>query len=451
MSFPPDGPSALISVSWSEAGTRRRTHLSGTWIDVAGEVLVRSRARLVRTGLAPAVVNDGGPQAVVAMLDRANIAPPSSVAAVFLEALREHMSDYAFVPSGSGDILAVSSVVVPPPLGSDNGGAEFRDLFSSDFHVGGRQFPARDFCTASATRVLADLGADQLASSDAVAALARSDPGRTRLRPHPTGRVRVDPVLSVLEARWRAADATTRGSVELAARSQAVFPISLREDGTVDRTATDDVTCFYPPRSFTGAVPLERLSFLLREVARGDLSPRERNDVLSGEMIGWQALFGLREFKFADVMRAAVPPHLEQRCDGVARGPSRSHARRPGCDQRCVIHEAHEMPRQASRDRYTSHEQSELHVLGQRRTREVGAGRPSRRPTRRAWCPLRRPPYEQQHPTPASFSVPRCTPWSHTGSGSSGSRCPTVALYYALTTARGKPEPDFPCRLALHD
>ncbi len=41
------------------------------------------------------------------------------------------------------------------------------------------------------------------------------------------------------------------------------------------------------------------------------MTARERNTVLRRQMDAWQALFGVREFKFPDVMRASVLPALE--------------------------------------------------------------------------------------------------------------------------------------------
>ena len=56
---------------------------------------------------------------------------------------------------------------------------------------------------------------------------------------------------------------------------------------------------------------MEGLCFLARDVCWGALTPKGRNVVRRQQMEAWQALFGVREFKFPDVMRASVLPALE--------------------------------------------------------------------------------------------------------------------------------------------
>ena len=80
--------------------------------------------------------------------------------------------------------------------------------------------------------------------------------------------------------------------------------------------AVADRDCFYPPRALSGAIPLEGLCFLSRDLCWGDLVPKQRQELLHRQFAVWQALFGVREFKFPDVMRSSVLPALTLPDDG---------------------------------------------------------------------------------------------------------------------------------------
>ena len=94
-----------------------------------------------------------------------------------------------------------------------------------------------------------------------------------------------------------------------AVQAQPLFPVS-QVDGAIERVATDERECFYPPRALKGTVPLQNLSFLMQEVCWGALTPVERTTALRDQMTAWQGLFNVHEFKFPDVMRASVLPAL---------------------------------------------------------------------------------------------------------------------------------------------
>ena len=101
-----------------------------------------------------------------------------------------------------------------------------------------------------------------------------------------------------------------RSEFETAVREAELFPTDGDLPGGLRRVAVADRDCFYPPRALSGAIPLEGLCFLSRDLCWGDLVPKQRQELLHGQLAVWQALFGVREFKFPDVMRSSVLPAL---------------------------------------------------------------------------------------------------------------------------------------------
>ena len=69
-----------------------------------------------------------------------------------------------------------------------------------------------------------------------------------------------------------------------------------------------------------------------RARSAGASSQRDRNEVLREQLPAWQALFEIKEFRFAEVMRASVLPALDARAgtETAARRAS-SAGRRPAC------------------------------------------------------------------------------------------------------------------------
>lgn len=283
----------------------------GPEVDDYNRFLAEHAAAVVRDQLVPAVLDEATPEAVLVLLDRESGALTAPVAAVFHEALRVSMADMPFVPAaGDGEPLAIGEICVPPVSLPGTQGSNYRALLPPNVKFEGMLLPAARFCDAAFGCVLADLGARVLASAEAVSLLADADPDASRVQPHESVDLWVDPILTALERLWRASGDKDREAIADAARRAALFPVAVRVDGSVERMVTIGLECFYPPRSFTGAVPLERLSLLVSEVCWGELAPRERNDVLRDQLPVWQALFGIREFKFPDVMRASVLPAL---------------------------------------------------------------------------------------------------------------------------------------------
>ena len=142
----------------------------------------------------------------------------------------------------------------------------------------------------------------------ALASLA--DPQRSAFREDESGGFEIDPVLELCVALWERSDGETREEVESRAKTEALFPIQRNDDRTVERVPVAEETAFYPPRSARHELPLHGLRFMCHSVCWGALLPKERTEYLEDRMKAWAALFDIKEFRFEEVMRAAVIPAL---------------------------------------------------------------------------------------------------------------------------------------------
>ena len=250
---------------------------------------------------------------IVRLLDRDAEAPgvPARTVAgdALYQAMRNELATHPFLPTVTGKRLALEECVVPPLVPDPSVGEEFRRLVPEAAQNGG-SLPDASLCRSDVARIIVDHGAISLSPGDAASLLGGTDLASIELDQHETGGLLVDPVLRVLKGLWEGLDWTDRDELAYAVRQEPLFPVG-RENGAVRRIVTDGLACFYPPRSLKGTVPLERLSFLMQELCWGALVPTERNEVLREELVAWQALFELHEFKFPDVMRASVLPALE--------------------------------------------------------------------------------------------------------------------------------------------
>ena len=277
--------------------------------------LMQRVAALFRDGLAAELQREGrSAMDILLLLDRGvdvpGAAAPTAAGRALYEAMRDELATHPFLSREDGRRLSLKQCVVPPLVGAGLVGERFRQLISGDAEYKSHFFPEAQVCQAAAARVLVDHGALELSPTDAASVLGTADLKSVKLEDHESGGLFVDPVLRILEGLWEGFNSTKRDELALAVRRQPLFPIGV-EKGVVQRAVTDGVACFYPPRKLGGSVPLEGLSFLMRELCWGALLPSERSQILKGQLVAWQALFELREFKFPDVMRASVLPALE--------------------------------------------------------------------------------------------------------------------------------------------
>lgn len=275
--------------------------------------LLQQAAQCLRTRLLPQLLQGGADVlAVLKLLDRGDQvrqASSSAAAQAFVEEVRRALSTYAFLPKETGELLSLVHCVVPPLVADAAVGRRFRELLPVEASLGQAYYPAPALCGADFARVLLDHGAHELTPDQAVVALAASDLQRACLVSQ--AGLSVDPVLKVLGQLWQHMRREERVELVRATRREPIFPIGLGPDEELQRVATEGLTCFYPPRSLGGVVPLEGLCFLFQKICWGDLNPKERTVRLKEDLVLWQALFDLQEFKFPAVMRASVLPALD--------------------------------------------------------------------------------------------------------------------------------------------
>jgi len=290
------------------------------------KLLLRNVARLLRFMLIPRLLSNNATVVdVLKLLDRGtSIGKPCATAAaqILFEEVSLALSDFAFLPQEYGDPITIESCVVPPIVEDSDVGREIRALLPPDASSAQRFFPEMDLCGSDIARVLVDHGATEMTPEDAAEIIAAPDPTRSQM--DISGKLFIDPVLRVLERLWQGLRTDGRERLAEAARHQPLFPIGIANSGTASRVAKNELTCFYPPRSLHGTVPLDGLCFLMQEICWGDLTPKERNQALKQEVATWQALFDVQEFKFPAVMRASVLPALELDGDSESRNKRES-------------------------------------------------------------------------------------------------------------------------------
>lgn len=278
--------------------------------------LLSSAARLLRDQLIPSLLELGYEVPVVlATLDRGRAespGTPGSISAAFHDEVRIALASLAFIPAEDGRALSIAQTALPPSVPDNSTGAMLRRAVPRNTPVDERWLPSAEMCLPENARVLADLGALTMSRRTAAAVLATADPDRSALADHPTGRLKVDPLLEVLERLWTSCGGRERTDFEAAVRSLPLFPISADAAGRIHRVTVAGFTCFYPPRTLGGEIPLSGLRFLMSDLYWGELARAERATVLHDHQAPWQGLFGITEFRFPEVMRASVLPALAE-------------------------------------------------------------------------------------------------------------------------------------------
>jgi hypothetical protein len=279
--------------------------------------LITNAARLFCDHLLPALLARGCDIAhIIGLLRRSREASEAvrSASHAVHEAFRAQLAHVPLIPTEVTSPIAISSCAVPTIVRDPRFGQNVRRLCTPHRAWGSLSLPDSRFCGSDLAGILVDHGAYELSPEESARLLSEPDPDRSMLGSHPSDKVFTDPVLIALEQLWSGIAPDRRAGLENAVRRLPLFPVS-ESYGRITRIATQDLKCFYPPRSLKGEVGLSGLCFLLQELCWGFLSPTERNDVLAREMPVWQALFELREFKFPDVMRASVLPALDLESD----------------------------------------------------------------------------------------------------------------------------------------
>ena len=302
----------LVNGAFSTDLSRQQVRVSSDPRDYNSH-LIRHAAHLFRDLLLP-LVRDSGAEIALDLLDRGT--KRGGQAADLLHAqLTLVLAEVPLIPTEEGALLSLASAILPPPMLAEHGAA-FRRVLGINAEWQGSRFPADQFCVGRIASIAADHGARALLAAEALDVLASvSDPMRSRLVPEPGGRFKIDPVLELCTTLWERAEPGDRQELEQTASKFRLFPVNERNDETVERIALDGATAFYPPRSARHDLPLRGLEFMSHAVCWGQLLRRERLAVLDERMKAWTALFDVKEFRFEEVMRAAVLP-------GLVRNPS---------------------------------------------------------------------------------------------------------------------------------
>ncbi len=303
----PSGCSLLVNGAFTTDMSRQHVQVAESTDNYNG-YLVRQAAATFVGQLLPHLLDQGGLRYVLRALDRrgSGSGPAANLMSVALVA---ELSSTPLIPA-NGATLSLGEVVLPWPL-LGAAGADFAELLAADSRVEAKRFPDPEYCDGELTAVCADYGATALSAAQSLQALARHvEPSAATLRTGSDPRYRVDPVLELCTLMWERAGADERRELEEIASSEQVFPIGENEDGTVRRIVLGEESAFYPPASSAEDLPLRRLRFLAHAVCWGRLGRSEQRSVLEDRMKAWDALFGIKEFRFEEVMRAAVLPGL---------------------------------------------------------------------------------------------------------------------------------------------
>ncbi|MBK6763160.1 MAG: DUF3883 domain-containing protein [Micrococcales bacterium] len=301
----PSGCSVLVNGAFTTDLSRQHVQVDESPDNYNGYLVHQAADTFVRL-LMPHLIDKGGLRYVLRILDR-SAADVGPAADLLTRALTLRLAATSLIPSG-GEALTLREVVLPSPLLEEQGPA-FVHLLAAGSTVSDRHFPDPEFCEGELAAVCADYGATALTAARSLQALARHlDPAKAVLRVGSDSRYRIDPVLDLCALMWDRADASERQQLEGVARAEAVFPVGEDEAGRVRRIALGDETAFYPPAGSAEDLPLRRIRFLAHAVCWGNLGRSEQSSVLGDRMKAWDGLFGIKEFRFEEVMRAAVLP-----------------------------------------------------------------------------------------------------------------------------------------------
>jgi len=284
--------------------------------------LVEQAGRLLCNRVVQYAHSSGQPVSeMLALFDRSSVVdedgepvqPETSAARILISAVRKTLHGNPFIPTGDGEQAPIESIAVFPPFSRDRelGMTIRRQLGDKRVSTRSGRLPAAEVCDAASGEVLGDLGASVLSYSELPKLLERMTPEARITQTRGNGLLTDRTLDLVTRVWWELLADEDKQSFRDAVRERRLFPVgSTRNDGTLNHIRTEGLGCFFPPRSLKGEVPLEGLCFLSRDVCWGTLPPKQRNELLHDEMVAWQAIWDIREFKFPEVMRSAVLPLL---------------------------------------------------------------------------------------------------------------------------------------------
>lgn len=291
--------------------------------------LLRQAINLVRDGVVSTACQTHQPaEAVLHLLDRHAVVSQdgqpltsdTDVSHCLLEAAREILADVAFIPvDDSHPSVCLKEIAIPPsPPGASEAGPKVRTLLGhKPINLTGPQkyIPCESLCRPAFARILLDLGAGAISCGE-LPSLLEVVADQTPTTPREE-KIHVDAVVDLVVELWHRLPSVEREALAQAVRKSRLLPVGDLKDGRVRHISVDQGTpCFYPPRGVRANVPLPGVVFMSHAICWGDLTPPERTKELQRELTAWQGLWGVEEFKFDSVMRAAILPNLALREQG---------------------------------------------------------------------------------------------------------------------------------------
>jgi hypothetical protein len=300
----------IVNGAFATDLSRKRVQVSGEEDDYNAH-LVRSAAQLFVHALIPRL-QEGGVESVLRALDRGEDPDESDATNYFHACLVDQLTEVPLIPVATNELAVLPRCVLPASiLGA--GGVDYRTLTSDTAEVDGSRLPTANLCEGRWARICGDHGARELTPGESLAVLAFNlESDRAKGHRLPDSDLVDDPVLAICEQLWEQSGHAERPELRKVAREVAIFPTQCSPDGTIERVAIGELTPFYPPQSAQRELPLRALHFMSHAVCWGRLNRNERNSVLGERMRTWSALFDIREFRFQEVMQAAVLPALVQ-------------------------------------------------------------------------------------------------------------------------------------------
>lgn len=269
--------------------------------------LIRVAAGLFRDLVVPELSKHGA-TTVLAALERTGEGGAASQ--LLHEVLIDALAQTPILPTPAGALLRLSEAVFPPRLLGEDG-ASFRGLLNAEAKHADLFLPSEECCTGRWSQIAADHGAKELRATEAASVLAQCmDSESSCLRQDPDRGVEIDPVLEMCALLWERSDLVDRQALQEQVRTDALFPLYAGDGRTVERVALGTDTAFFPPRSARQDLPLQGLRFMYHGICWGALLPKERTAVLGEHLRTWAGLFDIKEFRFEEVVRAAVLPAL---------------------------------------------------------------------------------------------------------------------------------------------
>lgn len=178
-----------------------------------------------------------------------------------------------------------------------------------------RRFPAVNLVEDTSIHTLQSLGVESLNADEVPWVLAAAPAKRTTIQSFDDVELRrkVDPVLHVLiGVESVASDTEVRDRFLDACIEEPVFPVSVTDDGQINRVSTKSVNLLFPPENFELQVELTGVQFLAPQIYRPEGWTRPRGE--HGDTDDFQSelasIWSIETFDFQSFAQAVILPRL---------------------------------------------------------------------------------------------------------------------------------------------